>query len=156
MYKGKSHAQGGIPVVVDGNTNVEIEGNEYHLCRDAMSSAKIYSFKNKSNKEILDSIYSSEGCKFVQGIANSGDFIVCKLVVLDDDKRTITGTVKSIIDTMQSEKSCNVSEGGNKMEKGGGIPNNIDVVNGFYSPLEKIISETKFDKLPAKQWIEKT
>jgi hypothetical protein len=57
----------------------------------------------------------------VQGIANSGDFIVCKLVVLDDDKRTISGTVKSIIDTMQSEKSCNVSEGGNKMEKGGGI-----------------------------------
>ena len=119
MYKGKSHAEGGIPVVVDGNTNVEIEGNEYHLCRDAMSSAKIYSFKNKSNKEILDSIYSSEGCKFVQGIANSGDFIVCKLVVLDDDKRTISGTVKSIIDTMQSEKSCNVSEGSNKMEKGG-------------------------------------
>ena len=32
---------------------------------------------------------------------------------------------------------------------------NADVVNGFYSPLEKIISETKFDKLPAKQWIEK-
>lgn len=31
----------------------------------------------------------------------------------------------------------------------------VDVVNGFYSPLEKIISETKFDKLPAKQWAEK-
>jgi ParB-like chromosome segregation protein Spo0J/uncharacterized coiled-coil protein SlyX len=31
----------------------------------------------------------------------------------------------------------------------------VDVVNGFYSPLEKIISESKFDKLPAKQWAEK-
>jgi hypothetical protein len=31
----------------------------------------------------------------------------------------------------------------------------VDVVNGFYSPLEKIISESKFDKLPAKQWIDK-
>ena len=31
----------------------------------------------------------------------------------------------------------------------------VDVVNGFYSPLEKIISESKFDKLPAKQWLEK-
>jgi len=30
-----------------------------------------------------------------------------------------------------------------------------DVVNGFYSPLEKTINETKFDKLPAKQWAEK-
>ena len=34
-------------------------------------------------------------------------------------------------------------------------PVNADVVNGFYSPLEKTINETKFDKLPAKQWIEK-
>jgi hypothetical protein len=30
-----------------------------------------------------------------------------------------------------------------------------DIINGFYSPLEKIISETKIDKLPAKQWIDK-
>ena len=30
-----------------------------------------------------------------------------------------------------------------------------EVVNGFYSLLEKIINETKFDKLPAKQWIDK-
>ena len=28
-------------------------------------------------------------------------------------------------------------------------------MNGFYSPLEKTINETKFDKLPAKQWLEK-
>ncbi len=156
MYKGKSHAQGGIPVVVDGNTNVEIEGNEYHLCRDAMSSAKIYSFKNKSNKEILDSIYSSEGCKFVQGIANSGDFIVCKLVVLDDTKRTITGTVKSIIDTMQSEKSCNVSEGGNKMEKGGGIKSEwlIDGKDATFEDFKEIyqrqMSEQIFNFNPKK------
>jgi hypothetical protein len=34
-------------------------------------------------------------------------------------------------------------------------PLNADVINGFYSPLEKTINETKFDKLPAKQWIEK-
>ena len=25
----------------------------------------------------------------------------------------------------------------------------------FYSPLEKTINETKFDKLPAKQWLAK-
>lgn len=31
----------------------------------------------------------------------------------------------------------------------------VDVVNGFYSPLEKIIKESKQDKLPVKQWIEK-
>jgi hypothetical protein len=32
---------------------------------------------------------------------------------------------------------------------------NADVVNGFYSPLEKALNETKFEKLPAKQWIGK-
>lgn len=31
----------------------------------------------------------------------------------------------------------------------------VDVVNGFYSPLEKIIKEAKVDKLPAKQWSER-
>jgi hypothetical protein len=30
-----------------------------------------------------------------------------------------------------------------------------EVVNGFYSPLEKVITDSKFDKLPAKQWAEK-
>jgi hypothetical protein len=35
------------------------------------------------------------------------------------------------------------------------LPEQLDVVNGFYSPLEKMLLETKFDKLPVKQWIEK-
>lgn len=30
-----------------------------------------------------------------------------------------------------------------------------DLVNGFYSPLEKIIAGSKADKLPVKQWLEK-
>ena len=34
-------------------------------------------------------------------------------------------------------------------------PVNADVVNGFYSPLEKVIAESKQDKMPAKQWVEK-
>jgi len=32
---------------------------------------------------------------------------------------------------------------------------NIEVINGFYSPLEKVIAESKQDKLPSKQWIDK-
>jgi hypothetical protein len=30
-----------------------------------------------------------------------------------------------------------------------------EIVNGFYSPLEKVIIDAKYDKLPAKQWVEK-
>lgn len=32
---------------------------------------------------------------------------------------------------------------------------NVEIVNGFYSPLEKIISESKQDKMPVKQWMDK-
>ena len=34
-------------------------------------------------------------------------------------------------------------------------PIDVDVVNGFYSPLEKIFSESKQDKMPVKQWMDK-
>jgi hypothetical protein len=30
-----------------------------------------------------------------------------------------------------------------------------EVVNGFYSPLEMVITESKQDKMPAKQWLDK-
>jgi len=32
---------------------------------------------------------------------------------------------------------------------------NENLINGFYSPLEKTINESKQDKMPAKQWIDK-
>jgi len=32
---------------------------------------------------------------------------------------------------------------------------NAEVIDGFYSPIEKIINDSKQDKLPTKQWIEK-
>jgi len=35
------------------------------------------------------------------------------------------------------------------------LPYGVDVVNGFYSPLEKTLAETKVDKLSVKQWIDK-
>lgn len=34
-------------------------------------------------------------------------------------------------------------------------PISFDVINGFYSPIEKQLSEMKADKLPAKQWADK-
>jgi preprotein translocase subunit YajC len=52
-----------------------------------------------------------------------------------------------------------VNGGLNQMELNGKTvmvkPMGADVVNGFYSPIEKTINETKFDKLPAKQWADK-
>ena len=40
-------------------------------------------------------------------------------------------------------------------EKVMGVPSSPEVVNGFYSPIEKQIIEAKQDKMPAKKWSER-
>ena len=122
LYKGNSHANGGIKVLVDGVKPIEVEGNEYLICSNAMESTKIFEFKDKTNKEILDEFYKYSDCTFKQNEANSGDFIVCKKVVLDTNKRNITGTIKEIINIMQSEKGCNQSTD-NVFKTGGEVEN---------------------------------
>jgi GNAT superfamily N-acetyltransferase len=122
FYKnGKSHEDGGIPVLVDGSKEIEVELHEYKLCNNAIESTKIFEFKDKTNKEILDEIFEYANCEFKQNEANSGDFIICKLAVLDKKKRNITGTAKEIINVMQSEKSCNVTNDSQEFKDGGEI-----------------------------------
>lgn len=110
MYKAPSHAEGGVQVIVDGTRKVEVEGDEYHLCRKSLESGKQYEFKGKTTKQILDTIFQDNHCVFEQGKAKSGDFIICKLVVRDDKKRDMYGSAKDIINVMQSEKSCRVTD----------------------------------------------
>lgn len=108
--KGKRHSQGGIDVIVDGVKPIEVEVGEYKLCSSAMRSKKIYTFRNKTNKEILDSLFSAEGCEFDPKEAESGDYIICRLVVNDTTKKTIIGKVQEIVDELQAEKQCVVSK----------------------------------------------
>lgn len=110
LYKAPSHEEGGVQVIVDGHYPVEVEGGEIHICRDAMNSKEVLDFNDLTNKEILDEIFKYNSCVFEQGKAESGDFIICKLVVDDKKKRTIKGTVKDIINQLQSEKACRVTE----------------------------------------------
>jgi GNAT superfamily N-acetyltransferase len=122
FYKhGKSHEDGGIPVLVDSSSPIEVELHEYKICSNAMESTKIFEFKDKTNKEILDEIFQYSDCEFKQNEANSGDFIICKLAVLDKKKRNITGTAKEIINVMQSEKSCNVTNDSKEYKDGGSL-----------------------------------
>lgn len=122
LITGPSHAQGGIEFkVVETGQTVEIEGFEYKICRSARQSTKVYEFKGKTNKEILDEIHQSEGCKYIPNQANVNDFILCKLVIQDDKKRDIKGTVNEILNIMQAENSCKISEGGATMGEGGGV-----------------------------------
>lgn len=127
LYKGKRHYDkngkplGGIKVMVDDSYMVEVEGGEYKICNDAYNSDEVLSFNSKTNKEILDYIHGNFSCKFEQSKAKSGDFILCRLVVNDEKKKKYSGTVRQILDAMQSEHSCRVSFGDKSMKKGGEI-----------------------------------
>ena len=117
--KGFLHVDGGIEVVVDKGQphekKVELEVKEYKICREAFDKArlntKVYEFKDKTNLEILDEIFKDNNCTFKIDEAKSNDFILCRLVVLDKKKRDISGNTRQILDKMQEEKSCRVSDG---------------------------------------------
>jgi len=122
LFVGNSHANGGIPsVVVETGQSIEIEGDEYFICDDAYNSSEVLEFKNKTNKEVLDSIYSEYSCKLVQERMNAGDFIICKVVVRDEKKYDRKGTIKEIVNQMQGEKSCRVENREKVLKKGGRI-----------------------------------
>ena len=127
LYKGKRHYDehgnplGGIKVVVDDSYVVEVEGGEYAICREAFNSDKILEFHEKTNKEILDYIHNVTSCEFNPHAADSGDFILCRLVVLDPKKHNRKGTVRQILDEMQAEHSCRISNGEDKMKDGGKV-----------------------------------
>ena len=111
LYIGPSHAAGGIPVVMDGTKPVEVEGLEYKICGDAYRSPEKLDFKQKTNIEVLDSIHDDFSCRFDQNKASGTDFIICKLAVRDLTKHDRYGTVREILDQMQGEVGCKLSDG---------------------------------------------
>lgn len=137
-----SHDSGNdiLYTVLETGQQVLIEGDEYHLCKAALMSDEIYEYRNKTNKEILDDIYTRSSCMVKEGEANVGDFIICKLAVRDKKKRNLTGTISEIISIMQKEHGCRVVDGAEyeKMKKGGYV-NSKDV----NSELRKINKEIK-------------
>jgi hypothetical protein len=128
IYVGNSHANGGIPAVnVDTGERLEIEGDEMKICRDAYNSSEVLEYIQKTNREVVTDIHQNFSCKFDQSKVNSGDFILCKLVVLDDKKHDRRGTVKDILNQMQSEHSCRISEHSPQaqMERGGQVEDDV-------------------------------
>lgn len=122
LFVGASHANGGIPSQVkETGQLIEIEGDEYYFCRSAYNSDKEYSFKNKTNREVLDLLYSDTSCTLNQSLMSAGDFIVCKLVVRDPKKHDRKGTIKDIVNDMQGEKACKVENGSPTKRAGGEI-----------------------------------
>ncbi len=114
VYKGFLHTEGGIQSILENGRKLEIEKDEYHLCSGVMESEKVYEFKDATNREILDKLFHDSNCIFEQGKSNFNDFIICRVVVLDKEKRDRTGTAKQLVNSLQSEKSCKVSSDSNQ------------------------------------------
>lgn len=131
LFIGNSHANGGIPSeIAETGTKIEIEGNEYYICNEAYNSPNYFEFKKKTNKEILDFIYTEFACKLDQNVMHSGDFIVCKVVVADKKKKDRKGTIRDILNEMQGEKNCKVESGSDYLKEGGELLKRAD---GSYS-----------------------
>ena len=122
LFVGKSHKSGGIPSEVkETGQQIEIEGDEYYICNEAYNASDEYSFKGKTNKQILEKFYSEHSCKLNQSLMAAGDFIVCKVVVRDTSKKDRKGTIKQIVNEMQGEKSCKVENKNTSFKSGGAV-----------------------------------
>jgi hypothetical protein len=140
LYVGPSHAENGIPVVIDSQRNVEVEGMEYKICSQAYMSDEHLSFKDKTNLEILDFIHTKFNCKFEQPKADSNDFIICKLAVRDLKSYDRSGTVREILDEIQGDKGCKLSTGqlgvAKTLEEGGKL-SYFEIKKPWEVPYEK-------------------
>lgn len=106
LYKAPRHSEGGVQVIVDGTKKIEVEGEEYHLEKKVLYNNKEYEFKDKTNLEILDYIFKDNKSVFVQGQANSSDYIICRLAVLDKTRKDFYGTAKDFVNMVQGEHGC--------------------------------------------------
>lgn len=104
--KGFRHDSGGILVIVDKKKPIEVEIGEYKLRKDAVYGNKVYSFKNKTNLEILDHIFVDNKLTFKIDEAESGDYIICRLATLDPNPRTFNGTALDFINLIQGQHGC--------------------------------------------------
>lgn len=147
LFIGKPHSLGGIPSeIVETGRRIEIEGDEYYICRDAYNSDKVHEFKSKTNKQVLDHIYANYVCELNQEAMNTGDFIVCKVVVLDESEKDRKGTISEILNEMQGEKSCRVENKSVYFRDG-----------GFVCPVGTeiqtlIFHKSAYNKYQAKLW----
>jgi len=117
-----SHASGNdiTYTIQESGRKVKIEGDEYHLCASSLQSEKVHEFKNMTSKQVLDKLYDLHHCDITPGVANTGDFIVCKLAVRNPEKRNWTGTVKELLNVMQSKYGCNLAYSGKEKYDTGG------------------------------------
>lgn len=115
IFKGNSHANGGIDFVVpETGQQIEVEGNEPLISIEALKSDEIKEYTG-TNFQILNKINESVGAKGLDEKANevhAGDVIICKKTLHNKTIKTLKGTHRQIISAINTEAGCAVIEEG--------------------------------------------
>jgi len=124
IFKGKSHAEGGIPFKIpETGQRIEVESEEPLISNKAVSDPIIRNRKG-SNKEILTDINKKVGAKSMDEVAtevHAGDTIVCKKAMTDTRQKEAKGTDRQIVSAINTEAGCKEIEKGATMDSGGGV-----------------------------------
>jgi N12 class adenine-specific DNA methylase len=115
----------------------------------------ILNTKKPIHKEILDLL--NRFWNRLKNIFTTGSPNIAKWSVEQFQNATIDDIVNNVTADLLSGRK--LSDMGSDMLGGKSkfqlSESYLELIEGFYSPLEKIINETKFEKLPAKQWLDK-
>jgi N12 class adenine-specific DNA methylase len=115
----------------------------------------ILNTKKPIHKEILDIL--NRFWNRLKNIFTTGSPNIAKWSVEQFQNATIDDIVNNVTADLLSGRK--LSDMGSDMLGGKSkfqlSESYLELIEGFYSPLEKIINETKFEKLPAKQWLDK-
>lgn len=153
IFKGNSHANGGIDVVVKGSgQQIEVEGQEPLVPSEALQDTTVYQYTG-NNFDILNKINKSVGAKGLNKKAtevHAGDVIICKATLQDKSVKTLKGTHKQIISAINSEAGCNVIEEGGTITKNG---KTSEYKNGGTAPKEYSEKELKLRAAKKKESI---
>lgn len=158
IFVGKSHAQGGIDIVIpETGQQIEVEGNEPLIPREALQDPTIRTYKG-TNFDILNQINTSIGAKSITQKATSvhaGDVIICKKTLKDKTVKTLQGTNKQIVSAINENAGCNVIEPGAKMQKETGEV--VQFKNGGKTklPMETLLTDLYKDHHEAWDFMEK-
>ena len=130
----------------NAQTGSEIEGNSQSLAENT-NNVTTNTTAGNEQVQIENFGVAKDEVKPVLGIISQ---------IFDTLKKSGLTTAKNIGDWLNigvgKEKSYSLKINGEDVQVKNVQP---EVVNGFYSQLEKIISTSKQDKLPVKQWIDK-
>lgn len=158
IFVGKSHAQGGIDIVIpETGQQIEVEGNEPLIPREALQDATIRTYKG-TNFDILNQINTSIGAKSINQKAttvHAGDVIICKKTLKDKTVKTLQGTNKQIVSAINENAGCNVIEPGAKMKTETGEV--VQFKNGGKTkpPMETLLTDLYKDHHEAWDFMEK-